>query len=295
MLQYGILQTIVLPHLLWCNVFFIIDNVVISQYSCSPYLCLCQDCLQILRGGNLKTYIGKKFYRFYPLYLISVITLYFTSIPSHITFYTDINQVLLSIVGLATLTNHAPSTLWFMDLLLFFIIVTLLLFTLKKRKLLFVVILYGLLCCLFKLHYVDWRVVLYMPFYFIGLSISPDKYLGVCKKYGLLSLFFTVLVFIIPYRNVFITTLLNLLLIIVCGKITTFICKSQIHKSVIRTISFLSYSSMCAYFFHRQIYAIGIFLSLPLCIMPVVIFILAYTFQKTYDRILIKAKIKTLL
>lgn len=222
--------------------------------------------------------------------MISVMTLYFTSIPSHITFYSDINQILFSLVGLATLTNHAPSTLWFMDLLLFFIIVTPVLFTSNKRKWWFVFILYGLLCCLFKLHYIDLRVVLYMPFYFIGLSISPDKYLEVCKKYGLTSLIFAALIFMIPYRNVFITTLQNLLLIMVCEKITIVVCTSRFHKNVIKMISFFAYSSMCAYFFHRQIYAIGIYLSLPVYILPIVIFILSYTIQKIYDTIVIKAK-----
>lgn len=69
------------------------------------------------------------------------------------------------------------------------------------------------------------------------------------------------------------------------GKMALLYCKYLNSSIVGNIVSFISYSSMCAYFFHRQLYAMGILFGLPLFLLPIIVFLLSYYVQKTYDSI----------
>ena len=81
--------------------------------------------LQVKTVRDIFFFYKKKLFRFYILYAISIVTIIFANYPPSLTFFSGgIKQIILSFLGLATIFNNAPTTLWFMDLLLFFIFLT---------------------------------------------------------------------------------------------------------------------------------------------------------------------------
>lgn len=162
---------------------------------------------KIVDKESVRRYYMKKVKRFYPLYMIAAVTLYFTTFPSLMSFYTGPSQLFLSLLGIATLTNNAPSTLWFMDMLLFFILITPL-FGCKrtvKYRMLLMIISYVLFYFLSrKTNIIDTRFVRYMPFYMLGLLFTPYKFLEVSNKYGLFAFVLAVLLkCLLPIHHIF--------------------------------------------------------------------------------------------
>lgn len=240
---------------------------------------------------SIKAYYLKKIKRFYPLYVIAAITLFFTTIPSFVSFYSGYQQLFLSLFGMASLYKQAPSTLWFMDMLLLFIMVTpLLVYKYKTHsffRIILMVFLYGMFFVLSKkTNIVDTRFIRYMPFYMIGLLLTPAKFLDLANKYGWVAFILAILIRLLPFHHLFSEMLGYCLIIFWGGKMALLYCKYLNSPIVGNIISFISYSSMCAYFFHRQLYAMGILIGLPLFLLPIIVFLLSYCVQKTYDSIM---------
>lgn len=244
---------------------------------------------KIVDKETVRRFYLKKIKRFYPLYIIAAIALYFTTVPSSISFYTEPSQLFLSLFGIATLFNKAPSTLWFMDMLLFFIVITPLFCCTKSKifRILLMAVIYVLIYILSrKANIVDARYVRYVPFYMMGLLFTPDKFLEIANKFGLLAILLAVLLMsLLPVQHIFLDMCQFVFCIFGGGKLAILYCKSVHLLGLNKIIAFVSYSSMCAYFFHRQLYAIGVFLGLPILILPLVVFCLSYYVQILYDRI----------
>ena len=235
---------------------------------------------------DIKTYYIKKAKRFYPLYLVAALTLYFTTIPISMTFYSSISQLLLSLLGVSSLLNNAPSTLWFMDMLMFLMIITPIL-TWKSNIIRRIIVMFVLFALIYvvskKTDIVDFRFVRYTPFYFIGLLLTPKRFLILSNKYGMHAFLMVFLIMLFKTHNLFIDMIAYACLIMGGGKCTCILSKTIGNAILIRFIGACSYSSMCAYFFHRQIYAIGIKLAIPIWILPIIIFTISYFIQKKYD------------
>lgn len=237
--------------------------------------------------GDIKEYYLKKIKRFYPLYVVASITLYITTIPSSVAFYSSPQQLLLSLFGLASFLGQAPSTLWFMDMLLFFIIITPLLLIGKFNKTRIVV-----MTCVYltiyllsrKTNIVDSRFVRYMPFYLGGLLLAPTKFLNYTNRYGFHAIVVLALLLILPFQHILLDMLKYALAIFGGAKLIISFCKGGINLKIEKVISYISFASMCAYFFHRQIYALEIMLKIPLLVCPLVVFFIAYWIQKLYNR-----------
>lgn len=245
----------------------------------------------IISKESIKAYYLKKIKRFYPLYVMAAITLYITTFPSFMSFYSDKQQLLLSLLGMASLFKQAPSTLWFMDMLLLFILITpLLVYKYKKYsffRIIVMVFLYGLFFVLSKkANVVDARFIRYMPFYMIGLLLTPTKFLDLANKYGWIAFILSVLIMLLPFHHLFLDMLGYCSFIFWGGKVTLLYCKYLGNSIVGKIASFISYSSMCAYFFHRQLYATEILIGLPLWLMPIIVFLLSYSVQKAYDNLI---------
>lgn len=240
-----------------------------------------------------KAFYIKKFLRFYPLYIISAISLYF--IPKYITsmtFFSTVKSLHLSFFGFANLWNLAPATLWFMDLLLFMILLTPLTFLKSNKKWLLILSIYGILYLTHKIfNLLDYRVLMYMPFYFLGIYLTPSQFLEYCKKYGFYFLILGIILMLIPTKILIVKLISRLLFIIAIGKVASTIVEYCKSNKIWTLLSIISYSSMCAYFFHRQIYSIGLEFSIPLSVLPFLIFIISYFIQKAYDKLLAKVKL----
>lgn len=146
---------------------------------------------------DVKEYYLKKAKRFYPLYVLAALSLYITTIPHNISFYSSPTQLIMSMFGIATLLNRAPSTLWFMDMLLFLILITPMLawkFN-KKRGAILMLVIYALMYVAGrKMNMIDSRFVNYAPFYFMGLLLTPKGFLVFCQKYGIKCLLLALLI-----------------------------------------------------------------------------------------------------
>lgn len=239
-------------------------------------------------GEDVKSYYIKKAKRFYPLYAVASITLYFTTIPGSIVFYDSPLQLILGLLGLATLSHHAPSTLWFMDMLLFLILITPFLMWkcnkwIKTIKMILLYCITYILCM--KLGCIDFRYVYYMPFYMMGLCITPDNFLNISTKFGTPSIIFAILLLLLGKHHFVLDIIVNLFLIIGGVSIASLLSRFVVGTKSHHVVKLISYSSMCAYFFHRQLYALGIISYLPIYFIPILVFIVSYYIQVIYDRV----------
>ena len=114
------------------------------------------------------SWIKKRIIRFYPLFFVSVFSLYLASLLMdgiNISFF----QFLVTSVGLSWLFPPMIPTLCFCSILLFFITLTALLFLVSKeviRKILVLVIYLILIIGFTVTHHIDHRIILFYPFYF---------------------------------------------------------------------------------------------------------------------------------
>lgn len=178
---------------------------------------------KIVDMESVRKYYLKKVNRFYPLYVIAAITLYYTTIPSSMSFYNGFSQLTLSLLGIATLSNNAPSTLWFMDVLLFFIIITPLFGFAKNKvyRILLMAVVYVLIYILSrKVNIVDARYIRYMPFYLLGLLLTPEKFLGIVNKYGIFAVILAAfLKCLLPVHHIFLDIIFYALCLIWGGQV----------------------------------------------------------------------------
>lgn len=240
-------------------------------------------------GEDVKSYYVKKAKRFYPLYAVAAFTLYFTAIPKSIIFYDSPLQLILSLFGLATLFHQAPSTLWFMDMLLFLILITPFLMWksnkwIKVIKMAFLYCIVYILCM--KLGNIDFRYVYYMPFYMMGLYIDPNNFLNISTKFGIHSIVFAIFLLLLGKHHFVLEIIVNLLLIIGSASILSLLSRFVVGAKFRYVVKWISYSSMCAYFFHRQLYALGIISHLPIYFVPILVFAISYYIQVIYDRVI---------
>lgn len=176
--------------------------------------------------GDIGRYYKKKIKRFYPLYVVASITLYVTTIPSSVTFYSSPLQLLLSLFGLASFFGQAPSTLWFMDMLLFFIIITPLIICPRFNRIRIAIMVFIYLAIYImsrKASIVDSRFVQYMPFYLGGLLLTPTNFLNYANKYGYHAIVVLAFVLILPFQHIFLDMAKYALAIFGGGKVDYFI------------------------------------------------------------------------
>lgn len=244
--------------------------------------------LQINTYESILSFYKKKFLRFYILYAISIITIIFADYPPDLTFFTGgVKQIVLSFLGLATIFNNAPTTLWFMDLLLFFILLTPIIKIYNGIRKYF--ILFIICFSFFILHkytnYIDRRVLLYFPFYALGLISSPNIVIEIMQKYKFMIPICCIVVLF--YKNnffyLYVYICAAIFLIFYIGKC---IEKYLNRDIVLWVIQIISYSSLCAYLFHRQIIKLLLLIGIEVYFIPIIIFPIFFIIQKSYDRIL---------
>lgn len=267
------------------GLFMFLSGFFISKYSFDNF------------KKDTKTFLRKRFLRFYILYSTSALLLYiigYNSVFGRMCLFTTLTMI-------SSYLLPTPRTLWFFSMLASFYIFTP--FILYKRRLTWIVLSFAII---FILVYflsiilpmgIDTRFYWCFPFYCGGLLI------GIKNK---MTLFLNHYMCIISL--IILTVQLNLLFnypivfhylqyvtlpfgVIFLLNISYYLSFLPIKKS----IEFIAYGSMCAYLFHREIYIglITIYNKLSLdfsywvsaiTFLPIAL-ILSYFIQTIYDKI----------
>lgn len=271
------------------------------------------SCFTFLSGFFLgkkqicvESFYKSRLLRFWPLLFLSATSMYIMGLIDNTYAYIG------TITGLSCFVMPWAFTLWYFSMLIFFYAITPLL--LYKDHLPFKthrvtnIILRGivilLLITLYSLFNTETeRLIPYYVFYVLGI-ITPYSMMDYLKKI-FIQIVFIILCIVSIYSDLFLNK--DALHIVASFSIVgmIFIISSWIEaigsSRMNKTFTLISYSSMCAYLFHRQVYGVIAFVSkrvfgfvtLSLApIMIIVILVAAYFVQKYYDIIINKLNIK---
>lgn len=243
---------------------------------------------EINNWNRVKEFYKNRFLRFYILYAISALTF------PVIGYNREPALLFTTLTATSSIFLPQPVTLWFMSMLAFFYLLTPLI---KKQ----IVLLGGALLLIFIiLHFVihqgvDTRLFLYFPLYVSGLGCAQIRtfYKIIGTKICLaLSFVLSCLLFYFTLRYSWMVYVF-----VPAGVVFVLSLSHMIEFEFLKpVVSFLAFSSLCAYLFHRQIYAavcIGLeflgfnhplwvcfLLLFPICILC------SYFLQKMYDLLL---------
>lgn len=236
----------------------------------------------------------KRLLRFYPMYFLSCTTLLLVHYLVKVDYISSFRQYVLSLFGLSCFITPAPKTIWFVSMLIPFYLVTPLINACagvwKKA---------ACCCAIFAAMWamglggvpLDTRLALYFPVYSAGIILGSCRDIGerpcpVALAGGLLVFCAGVwmydrtglFVWHYPVMFGFIAFILEV------GKIISR------YRMPARVFGFISYGSMAAYLFHRQMLGIPLVLmgKLPvwffyLVILPAVLGI-SWAIQFVYDK-----------
>ena len=259
---------------------------------------------KIENASDVGKFFLVRFKRFWILYFIASLLLYVASSCVGQPWYLSITNFILSLIGLSVFFRPLPSTLWFMVMLMFFYLITplILAFRNKGQRVVVAVTVFVALVALGYKGWVDARVLCYYPMYALGLLLDV-RVVDFIKMNALLSILGSVIVVVIMYLLLY-GSQFYLLLICVAGLIAIIgLSELMVKSTLIRKAgSFVSYSSMSMYFFHRHFYLALVFLwnigavgnireaTFPiwfayLIVCPIIIFG-CYTIQWGYDKIM---------
>lgn len=242
------------------------------------------------------SFYKKRLLRFYPLYFLSATSLLLVHYLFKVDYISSFRQYILSLFGLSCFFTPAPKTIWFVSMLIPFYLVTPLINAFRRvwQKavccILIFMAMWGMGLCGIP---VDSRLALYFPVYSAGIilgscisiserprpSVLAGGFLLFCAgvllfgRTGRFIWHYPVMAGFIPF-------------IIEAGKLLSG------PALLSRVFRFISYGSMAAYLFHRQLLGIPLVLmgQLPvwffyLIILPVIL-IVSWFIQFIYDRLL---------
>lgn len=243
-----------------------------------------------------------RFKRFWILYFVASLLLYVASSFVGQSWYPSISNFILSLIGLSVFFQPLPATLWFMVMMTFFYFVTPLVLVFK-RKGLRVTVAITIYAALVVIGYIKWvveRILYYYPMYVLGLLID-EKIVDFIKKNALFSILGSgvglIIIYLLLYGSQFYS-----LFVCVTGLVSIIgLSELMVKSAIVRNIgSFVSYSSLSMYFFHRHFYLALVFLwnigsvdnireaTFPmwftfLVVCPIII-LGCYTIQRVYDK-----------
>ena len=243
-----------------------------------------------------------RFKRFWILYFIASLSLYVASSFVGQSWYPSISNFILSLIGLSVFFQPLPATLWFMVMMIFFYLITplILAFRRKGHRIVVAVSVFAALVALSYKGWVDTRVPCYYPMYALGLLLD-GRVVDFIKRNSLLAILgsgvaLTVILLLLNGIPYYVLLVFVAVLIIIIG-LSELMAKSAIIR---RVGSFVSYSSLCMYFFHRHFYLVFVSLwnigaggnireaNFPiwfgfLVVCPIII-MGSFTIQRVYDK-----------
>ena len=230
-------------------------------YECCKIITNCiLACFTFLSGFFLSKYkfssiedVGmfykKRLLRFFPLLLVSVLSL--VCIGGGL-----VSQIIPTMLGYSLFTLRPIQTLWYFSMLIFFYFFTpILKFTASNRTKITWSVILIVLFVVISLKYADVRLLMYFPFYVIGLNIEKDTFWKILKRN------FCIVWFLLFFASLVcsLSDSMYVCMYVCMASGVLFLLSLSIllyHPMLERTITIMAYASMCAYLFHRQLYGI---------------------------------------
>lgn len=254
---------------------------------------------QIKSCDDVKLFYIKRAKRFYCLYLLSCVTLFISGLFLFKNgigqkWFADSTTFFYTILGFSTYTSRPPATLWYFSMLMSFYWLTPLIIHSKNAKYrLSIASFLWIIMIIIYYNGGDIRNMLYFPFYFWGImrTINLNYSFKKCIIMGVSFVSIIGFQVLFGFCNhpaiIIIESLWGVFLLV---KLSVISCS---YNSVNRILFKVSYASMSAYLFHRQIY--GIIkqfapnheltpLFTTVVVVPI-IFIVSYYIQFVYDGI----------
>lgn len=193
---------------------------------------------------DLRFFIRKRFWRFYLLLILAALWMLLPKM--------QIVKLVCLLTGTSIFLNDQPQTLWFFgDLIFFYALTPFILWKSNNKRLPLIksVILYFLIIVLYIQIGFNERVIMYMPFYLLGLLSNNNM---VNKTHNIMTFCISnIILSILLFFNAEIHIFYQLIVPIELLSIGYLIEKYTLTFS--KLLSYISYSSMCAYLFHKQI------------------------------------------
>lgn len=237
----------------------------------------------------------KRVIRIWPLFALSSFALYFIH-------FNDLPSTLKGLIGLSPFWEPAPTTMWYVAMLitLYFLTPFVVQGSVLRQciKVVLVISLVGIIQIVFKT--VVPKTFIYYTIYMIGLLIGRNAFEPTMRFLSSKKVIFITVVWIILFIIVCVTgnNLLKFLsgfvgIVVImnfCILISNIFCTRHRFVKIITT---LSYSTFCAYLFHREVIWLmlriktldsgwPIFLEVLLIGVPLT-FVIAYHIQRLYD------------
>lgn len=248
-------------------------------------------------GKEVYKFFKKRIIRFAVLYFVACILLYFAGIvlSNDVRWFRSINQLVATLIGVSGLIpNFQPATFWYFSMIILFYLFTPYISFAKSNIQKIIRCLIVLSCLLFETVIVgaDTRLPFYFIFYACGAFNQSLRILNV--KETLIALIIFIPLILIQNLEYYLSVQNLIVSILGMGLILSFSYKISSPK-LISFLSFIAYGSMCAYLYHRHLYALikkmykGEYW--PVYIWPIaviVVFLMGYAIQSIYDRSLKK-------
>jgi len=275
---------------LFDGAYFITTSVLVCFFFIS-------GLLNSKKADDIKAFYKNRFSRLYILYLVAL----FISTMQGIQPSQSFKFLVFSSLGLSGFCGPQPITLWFIANLLFFYLitpfVTKLSHCLRKFGGVYVTLsIFIIFFCAYKVFDgVDKRLAIYAPYYFLGVFLNKEhfKHFMNSKIVLIMSTLMLVIIGIFSKSNgsIYIIHLISTIGAIGILSIGVLLSKS---KFIVKLCVLISYASMCAYLFHRSIYALFIscdreFVGSFFCpiVMILILFMCSFTIQLIYDKLIL--------
>ena len=247
---------------------------------------------------QIKTFYKKRLIRFYPLFIVSALTLLLIG-------FNNWTQTWRGVLGISTFVAPQINTLWYISMLIGFYLLTPIL---SRRGIIYKLFVYllvvGVVAVFSSLFHtgVDNRFFYYFTIYEAGILFS--RHVSSSAQNQIYTSRFIFIIGYIIYLGCLLWVIYQprAICMMIGGFIgTVLLVLSSCQLSRIfnfgRLINFFSYGSMAAYLFHRQIFYIGLSVYDPtdmwkkiiylVAIVLPIIFIISYYIQRYYDRLII--------
>lgn len=244
------------------------------------------------KNMTIKDFYIARLKRFYFLYLIACISMIYGG------WIVSFKQLFFALTGLSCFILPQIKTLWFFSMMIILYFITpYITYKAHNRKIMIFIratLFWIILFILSLITPIDNRILIYSPFYLIGL-ITPFEIINNYLRYKYMLLISTIILIFLSIFFIFsfkvIIGIIGIFFFLALSN-----CIEQLHFVPLnKFLTYTAYSSMTLYLFHRHIYKLMTFIlphsGIYLCIwfwpiMFVVALVCAYYVQLFYDKLI---------
>ena len=268
----------------------------------------------ISKTNDLAFFFKRRFLRLYPLFFISCCSLYYISIKycnilkREEGYFESFNQLVITLLGLGSFAKTAPATIWYASMIIFFYYITpFVLYKIESKLAISIGILVGFYFLAYinflkwKYFTIDSRFFEHYFTYFSTLLISyyyREKLSSIILSIRFYIINAVIIIGLLPIAiiihlrtghisgNFVFHTLIIYYGIVFFMGLAKLLSKIRFFRT---TLTFISYTSMVCYLFHRQYFEImrlivGDFPVFLAVFIMLSLIIISFFIQKSYDR-----------